>query len=152
MDIAIYLSILVVTVYIGYGAAVVDYKKELKEILGYTAVIGLLIIWSTYLLMWGTYQELSIYSYLTMGVISLLAFYKFILLSKVEKNTLDIKAKQQSYWNIAHKRIYDTFSFKIFLKKDRYEIKVNTLEKVIYRKYSNKSEMITGQIFLNMEN
>lgn len=151
MDLGIFLSILLVILYFGYGAMITDWRKELKEILGYAVVIALLLIWGTYFLMFsGAYKQMESYIYILFIVISLLIAYKIYLLSK--EKPLNVLAKQQSYWDIPHQAIYNKFRNKLDIKSDRVEVITNELEKKIYRKYSNNSELITGNLFLAIEN
>lgn len=147
MNLGIFLSVALITLYIGYGALITSWKKELKEILGYSVVIALILIWATYFLMFsGEYKKFESYIYILFVVISLLIILKIYLLSR--RKSLKVIAKQQSYWNIPHQLIYEKFKNKLDFKSDRVEVKINELEKQIYRKYSNNSEMMTGNIFL----
>jgi hypothetical protein len=151
MNLGIFLSILLVILYFGYGAMITDWRKELKEILGYAVVIALLLIWGTYFLMFsGGYKQMESYIYILFIAISFLIAYKIFLLSKTKP--LDVLAKQQSYWNIPHQDIYNKFRNKLEIKSDRVEVSTNELEKKIYRRYSNSSELITGNIFLAIQN
>lgn len=147
MNYAIALTIFFIILYVGYGMFIGDYKKELRTILKEVVLLSIFTVWTTYILMFlGEYKQLEIYLYVLFILITLYTMYRVYLLSK--KKPLNVVAKQQSYWGIKAKDIYKKYDWKLDFRKDRVEIIVNPLEKQIYRKYSNKEEYITGNIFL----
>jgi len=151
MNIPIIISLFLVVLYVGYGALITEYKKELKTILGYAVIIGLLLVWSVYFLMFsGEYRKLDTLFYILIPIFSLAFIFILFRLSKTK--SLKVVASQQSYWGVPHQTIFNNFLHKLDFKKDRVEVKVNEFEKKIYRRYSNDSEMMTGHIFLNIKN
>ncbi len=149
MSYAIFLTVVFLTVYIGYGMFIGDYKKELRNILSQGTILAIFTIWAVYVLTFlGDYSKMEIFFYLIFIAIALITIYKIYLLSK--KKTVDIVAKQTSYWGVNAKDIYKKYDWKLDFKKDRIETRTNRLQKQIYRVYSNEEKYITGNIFLAM--
>lgn len=149
MSYAIFLTVAFLTVYIGYGMFIGDYKKELRTILSQGTILAIFTIWAVYVLTFlGDYSKMEIFFYLIFIAIALITIYKIYLLSK--KKPVDIVAKQTSYWGVNAKDIYKKYDWKLDFKKDRIETRTNRLQKQIYRVYSNEEKYITGNIFLAM--
>lgn len=149
MSYAIFLTVAFLTVYIGYGMFIGDYKKELRNILSQGTILAIFTIWAVYVLTFlGDYSKMEIFFYLIFIAIALITIYKIYLLSK--KKPVDIVAKQTSYWGVNAKDIYKKYDWKLDFKKDRIETRTNRLQKQIYRVYSNEEKYITGNIFLAM--
>lgn len=123
-------------------------QKDEKKIIKYIGISGICIIFATYMLMSSErYAFCGIY---IVFIIIVIFVIKYIL--KLEKkNNIDIVAKQSNYWDISLKDIHGFYEYRQKAKKKRVEIKVNSLSKKIYRKYSNTDKFIATNIFSDMK-
>jgi hypothetical protein len=113
-------------------------------------VIGIFLIWGTYLFInlkeWSPIA--NTYIYLLFIPIFLLLLIKVYKTGK--QKPINIVAKQQNYWNISPKNIYDYYRSRIVKRDDRIETKLNISSKQLTKKYSDETTFFTGNIALKI--
>lgn len=127
-------------------------SNKSKEVTKISFILGVCVIWLTFIFMkFGEWKPLSI-SYLYLGIIPFMLLIMWQVYKTGERKNLNIAAKQQSYWGIPQNLIYGFYKNRKIKKDDRIETKVNLEDKYLTKRYSRKSNFLSGNIFYEIKN
>ncbi|MBR8466507.1 hypothetical protein KDE13_09190 [Campylobacter sp. faydin G-140] len=129
-------------------------RKDEKEIFFMVGTLSILVIWGVWVLSYvgeskKPYETLPFYFY-AVFIVAFVFAYKY-LKSFIKKTSIDIVAKQQTYWGLSTKDIENFYNYRRILKDDRVETKINALSKKFYRNYDNTHKYLTANLFFELK-
>lgn len=127
----------------------INQKNSRREIVNFITTIGIVVVWAEFFLISNTPKS----SFLFLLAIPFLIYCFYYLKIQLEPLPLEIQAIQQNYWElITPNKIIQHFAPRKDYKQKRIDIKINPLQKVWYRKYSNNAVFLTGNFFIEYKN
>ena len=146
IGIAIFYTLILALFWTGFSS------NKSKEVTKISFVLGLCVVWLVFLFIkLGEYKPIE-YSYLYLLFIPFIILFMWQVFKTGSKKSLDIVAKQQSYWGISPKSIYNFYQNRKIEKNDRIETKVNLEDKFLSKQYSHKNSFLTGNVFYDIKN